>query len=193
MATDGRTLGYHPEWVGSLPLPELMGVVAHEVMHNALTHPARRNHRDPKRWNIACDLAVNPLLTEAGFSLPPSRLMPGEGEYRELPLGKSAEEFYGLLPGDPPGPEGQDQPPGPMEDPGGCGAVRDPGEGSEADAREMAAEWQVAVAQAQQGAKQRGELLGGLARLVEEVLTPKVDWREVLREFVSRTARNDYS
>jgi predicted metal-dependent peptidase len=57
----------------------------------------------------------------------------------------------------------------------------------------MEAEWQVAVAQAEQVAQQRGELPGGLGRLVQQVLNPHVDWREVLREFVSRNARNDYA
>jgi predicted metal-dependent peptidase len=51
----------------------------------------------------------------------------------------------------------------------------------------------VAVAQAQQVARARGELPEGLARLVEQVLRPKVYWKEVLREFISRHARNDYS
>jgi predicted metal-dependent peptidase len=51
----------------------------------------------------------------------------------------------------------------------------------------------VAVAQAQQVAQQRGQLPAGLARLVEEMLQPRVDWRDVLREFLSRHARNDYS
>jgi predicted metal-dependent peptidase len=193
MATDGRSLIYQPGWVQSLPQDELKGVVAHEVMHNALTHPARRHHRDPMRWNIACDLAVNPLLIQAGFQLPSGRLMPGEGKYHQLAPGKSAEEYYGELQGDPLNPNGQSQEPGQGQDPGKCGSVRDPGDESEADARQMEAEWHVAVAQAQQAAKQRGELPGGLARLVEEVLTPNIDWRDVLREFVSRHARNDYA
>jgi predicted metal-dependent peptidase len=71
--------------------------------------------------------------------------------------------------------------------------VRDPGQGSPAEARQSQADWEVAVAQAQQVARQRGELPAGLARLVEEVLQPKVDWRQMLREFLSSHARNDYS
>jgi predicted metal-dependent peptidase len=70
--------------------------------------------------------------------------------------------------------------------------VQEAGGGSQAEARQSEAEWQVAVAQARQVAKLRGELPGGLARLVEEVLQSRVDWRDVLREFVSSHARNDY-
>jgi predicted metal-dependent peptidase len=199
MATEGRHLCYSPAFVTGLSPDELVGVVAHEVLHNALAHHARRQHRDGQRWNVACDLAVNPLLLDSGFALPASRLVPGEGGYRDLPRGKSAEEYYGLLPDETPGDptlnqDGESQGPGQdRQDPGGCGGVRDPGDGSHADAHQSQAEWEVAVAQAHQVARGRGELPGGLARLVEQVLQPRVDWRDVLREFVGCHARNDYS
>jgi predicted metal-dependent peptidase len=202
MATDGRHLFYSPAFVTGLSPDELVGVLAHEVMHNAMAHHARRGHRVPKRWNVAADLAVNPLLLEAGFTLPASRLMPGQGSHQDLPAGKAAEEYYGLLPDDPPrggqqGEEGQGEPAegdGAAEpDPGGCGSVRDPGAGSQAEVRQSQAEWEVAVAQAHQVAKQRGNMPAGLARLVEQVLHPKVDWKDVLRQFVASHARNDFS
>jgi predicted metal-dependent peptidase len=37
-----------------------------------------------------------------------------------------------------------------------------------------------------------GSLSAGLDRFIDEVLRPAVDWRAVLREFVTRTAKNDY-
>jgi predicted metal-dependent peptidase len=194
LATDGRRLSYRPDFVTTLTTDELLGVVAHEVLHNALAHHARRDWREPRRWNVACDLAVNPLLLDAGFVLPASRLLPGEGAYRDLPPGKSAEEYYRLLPDEGGGNERREQEQGQDEqDPGGCGGVRDSGAGSPAEARQSQADWEVAVAQAQQVARQRGRLPAGLARLIEGVLQPKVDWRQVLREFLSRLARNDYS
>lgn len=57
-----------------------------------------------------------------------------------------------------------------------------------------AARWQVAVAQATRIAEERGkgDLPAGLARTVNEILQPTVPWCEVLREFLTRTARNDY-
>jgi predicted metal-dependent peptidase len=182
MATDGKSLFYNPKFVNGLSPPELKGVVAHEVLHNALQHHVRRNQREPSRWNIACDCAVNPILVDAGFTLPRGRLMPNEGRFCNLPPGKSAEEYYALL--------GKDAS-GEASDPGGCGGVRDPG--SQAEARQSHAEWQIAVAQAHQVAKLRGQLSGGLDRLVDAVLRPKLDWREVLRAFISRLARNDYA
>ena len=190
LATDGRVLRYHPPFVSALSPDELVGVLAHEVMHCALAHPARRQGRDPERWNVACDLAVNPLLVAAGVILPSSRLMPGEGQHAGLDPGKSADEYYALLPG-PAAAEGDES--GSRGDPGGCGQVIDPGDGDPAKARQVEADWQVAVVQAQSAAAGRGPLPAGLGRAVDDVLHPPADWRAVLREFVSSHAKNDYS
>jgi predicted metal-dependent peptidase len=46
MATDGTTLFYAPDFVATLPDAELVGVMAHQVMHCALLHPFRRGSRD---------------------------------------------------------------------------------------------------------------------------------------------------
>jgi len=189
MATDGRTLAYSPAFVAGLAPDELLGVLAHEVMHNALAHHCRRGGRDPAKWNVACDLAINPLLTTAGFALPKGRLMPGEGRFAGLTAGKSAEAYYAALPTD----ETADGSGAGAGDPGGCGQVVDPVRGAPADARRDEVEWQVALAQAEQAAKGRGDLPAGLGRSVRDVLQPAADWRDVLREFVSATARNDYS
>jgi predicted metal-dependent peptidase len=190
MATDGKHLAYNPDFLNGLSVDEAVAVVAHEVMHNALKHPMRMRHRDLKKWNLACDGSVNPILEEAGYKLPKSRVMPGEpGPLAKATKGMSAEEIYSLLedPGAPPGaPDDQG------DDPGGCGGVQAPGDGSPAACQQAEAENEVAVAQAHNVAKQRGKLPGGIERLVQEVLAPKVDWKDVLREFVSRFAKNDY-
>ena len=192
LATDGRVLRYSPPFVTALSPDELVGVLAHEAMHCALAHPVRRAGRDPERWNVACDLAVNPLLLQAGIVLPATRLMPGAGAYAGLDSGKAAEEYYAGLPGPAgPGPAGGAGPG--AGDPGGCGRVDDPAAPDPAGARRLAAEWRVAVAQARAAAAQRGELPGGLGRSAARVLHPPADWRGVLREFLAEHARNDYS
>src|SRR5262249_40964793 len=105
----------------------------------------------------------------------------------ELPVGKSAEEYYGLLP------EPAEDEQGSTPDPGGCGGVRDPGDGSPADAADQEADWRVATAQAEAAAKARGVLPDGLSRVVDQVLRPTADWRAVLREFVSSHAKSDFA
>jgi len=91
MATDGVSLFYNPEFVETLNAATLAGNLAHEVMHPALHHHVRRSGRDPKRWNVACDYAINPLLVDAGLSLPEGVLI--DDRFR----GMSAEQIYNLL------------------------------------------------------------------------------------------------
>ncbi len=187
-ATNGKNLKYSPDFINELPQPQITGLVIHEVMHCAMGHHARRQGRDPKRWNIACDLAINHPIRESGFKLPNGGIFPGEGRYKDLDAGLSAEEYYSQLPDEQEG-EGEEQ----GNDPGGCGGVEDAGD--QAEQRAAEAEWKMAVAQGVAASKGRGELPGGLAGLAGQVLNPEVDWKEVLREFVSgvMTAREDYS
>jgi predicted metal-dependent peptidase len=55
------------------------------------------------------------------------------------------------------------------------------------------AEWQVAVTQARQVAEMMGRLPGEVSVAVDEVLKPRVDWRETLRGFLEEPAATDYS
>src|SRR5215467_7768883 len=91
MATDGRRIVYDPAFVNSLPPAELEAVLAHEVLHCALGHHCRRGQRDPRLWNEAADLAINPLLVANGFSLPAGALI--DPDFDNL----SAEEIYARL------------------------------------------------------------------------------------------------
>jgi predicted metal-dependent peptidase len=91
MATDGRRIIYDPTFVNSLQPAELEAVLAHEVLHCALGHHCRRGQRDPRLWNEAADLAINPLLVANGFSLPAGALI--DPAYYNL----SAEEIYSRL------------------------------------------------------------------------------------------------
>ena len=91
MATDGRSVFYHKDYVESCFDQELVGLLAHEVMHPAMQHHTRREDRDPKLWNDAADYAINPILTDAGFVLPGSPLLNREHG------GMSAEQIYEAL------------------------------------------------------------------------------------------------
>ncbi|WP_084080701.1 DUF2201 family putative metallopeptidase [Edaphobacter aggregans] len=66
MATDGVSLFYNPKFVETLNAAELAGVLANEVIHPALQHHTRRGDRDRKRWNMACDYAINPYSCMLG-------------------------------------------------------------------------------------------------------------------------------
>jgi predicted metal-dependent peptidase len=74
-----------------LKFPLLCARLAHLCLHAALGAFVRRATRDPLRWNVAHDLAIDPLLRAAGLVV--SAGLPNF----ELPLGASAEEYYALL------------------------------------------------------------------------------------------------
>jgi predicted metal-dependent peptidase len=91
MATDGRSILYAPAFVDELTPAELETVLAHEVLHCALGHHCRRGTRDPRLWNEAADLAINPILIANGFTLPAGALL--DPTFGDL----SAEEIYARL------------------------------------------------------------------------------------------------
>ena len=210
MATNGVVLRYNPAFVDTLNAATLAGVLAHEVLHPALQHHVRRSGRDSRRWNEACDYAINPLLLDAGLSLPDGVLV--DPRFR----GMSAEQIYNLREAEAqPQPSGQnsasegagdgsgetsekqcctDEPTAP-ETEGGVGQVLDaplPDDGTPS-VEEQAREWRVAVNQAITLSKQAGKAPAGLARTLEGAAEAQVDWRELLRRLWSDTIPADSS
>jgi predicted metal-dependent peptidase len=90
LATDGRHLFYNLQFLDTVTGEELKGIIAHEVYHCALKHHTRRNGRDPREWNEAADLVINPMVLRAGLKLPSWVLLDPQYE------GLSAEEVYRL-------------------------------------------------------------------------------------------------
>ena len=198
VGVDGVTLFYNPKWVAALPLPQLVAVVAHEVMHCACQHHTRMGNRDHVDWNAAGDYAINGVLDAAGFDLPAERLLDPAYD------GKSADEIYATIHCDKkPGDQKGDGKPGSSsqgQDPGGCGAVMPApapdgsgGQPSPAELAQAEQDWKIATLQAASAAKVAGKLPGGLDRLVAELREPVIDWRELLRRFLDASAKNDYS
>ncbi len=245
--SDGKTLAYNPLYVRMLSREKLKGLMGHVVMHPACRHHLRRNGRDPRRWNMACDLAINWILLEAGLILPDGYL--DDPAFR----GKTADEIFDRLGAENLGgaaadqdrpaetqttgqgpeidsPDGRSRPekqPRPAEDgqeqdespgmagadaardeddqrrfdhgdPGRSGEVRDapPPEdgGSDAgDGQNEENQWRVNLAQAAAQARCMGDLPGGLARLIDNLLSPRLDWRQLLSRFIQASARCDFS
>ncbi len=63
---DDRLL-VEPELLLRTPFPQLCARVAHVVLHAALGGFARRGSRPLPRWNLAHDLAIDPLIRAAGL------------------------------------------------------------------------------------------------------------------------------
>lgn len=202
MATDGESIRYNPEWTAGLKLNELTFVLAHEVMHCVFQHMTRRNHRDANRWNIAGDYIINDVLVrERVGAMPhgglhnPSLVAEGNG---------TTEGVYNILPEPPPKQnqgqgegqgegDGQGSPfPGAGEPGGAMDQVLDAGH-DQATNSQKEAEMRVRVVQARNAAKMMGKLSAGLERLVSDLVRPKVDWKSVLRRFLTTRAKIDLS
>ena len=174
-ATNGKRVLFNEEFCNGLSDEELKFLVAHECMHPMLEHNFRRGERDAYKWNQAADYVINKLLTDEGIGKMPEQGLLDETIY--LNGGGTSDGIFNLLPDTPDdgqGNGGQGQPLDSCED----------GQGSPAEVSQQQAEWKVKVAQAAQSAKMMGKMSAGLERLVDAILKPKVDWRDVLQRFV---------
>ena len=173
--TNGKRIGYNPHFIDSLNDEERKFVVAHECLHPMLEHTFRRGGRHHKKWNQAGDYVINKLLKDEGIG----KLVKGclDNDQLHQAGGGTTDGIYNLLPE--PDDDGNNGHGEPLDD------CRDT-EGSPADQAQAEAEWKVRVAQAAQAAKMMGKMSAGMQRLVDDVLQPKVDWREVLRKFVEK-------
>ncbi len=217
-ATNARQFYYNPDFIKALSLEQVQFMLAHEALHCALSHFARRQHRIKFRWDLACDYAINPLLVREGLPPPPTAHIMMEYE------GMTAEEIYPLLDdndseepldkhvydehepqeqgkGQKPDHQGdsreQQQPQDPPDtdadtDPDAGGAPQPPPlELEESD--NLSVQWQQRMAGAAQQAQQAGKLGDSLARLVEHLLQPQLPWRALLAHYMSVNARDDYT
>ncbi len=215
-ATDARAFYYNRDYIDALSFEQTKFILAHEALHCALSHFARREHRHKKRWDLACDFAVNPLLMADGLVPAPDALI--LDAYKDM----TAEEIYPCIrenadeePMDQHLYDPDDRPHGSGDGDGGEGGHgeqrTDAGGGrhGEADAQAGGApqppplsaperesldkQWQQRLASAAQQAIQAGKLGGSMARMVDHLLQPQLPWRMLLAHYMTRASRNDYS
>jgi len=211
IGTDVRALYYNPEYISNLSLDQTQYVLAHEALHCALSHFARRQHRVKQRWDIACDLAINPLLIKEGLKPPPGVLLNSGFE------GMMAEEIYPYIDEDTQeethddhfydqedksqGSSGGQSLEGDDSQGGGSGDSESEPEASgpvpqplsETEQEQLAVQWRQRLAGAAQQALQAGKLGATMARLVEHLLQPQLPWRMLLARYMTAAARDDYS
>jgi predicted metal-dependent peptidase len=184
--SNGTSLFYNLGYINLLDVEQTQFAVSREALHCALLHFHRRGIRDKARWENACDYAVNALLLEDGLKAPPDTLY--APEYRGL----TADEIYPLLPeNDEPraSSQGENQ-----QDSDASHQQQQAAQSLSPGEQELlAARWHQRLAAAAQQAQQVGKLSADLARLVETYLQPKLPWRSLLAQYLSHSARNDYS
>ena len=204
VATDARCFYYNPHYIAALNAEQTQFVLAHEALHCGLSHFVRRQHRQKRRWDLACDYAINPLLLQDGLSPPPGVLIFDEHE------GMTAEEIYPTLdennddkPMDnhlydaPSNTQRRDYPSSqePNSNNGGNQVLQknQPPPLSETEKQTLAVQWQQRLVGAAQQALQAGKLQGSIARIVDHFLQPQLPWQTLLARYLSMTAKDDYT
>jgi len=201
-------LYYNPEFMAGLPDDQKLGVLMHEFYHIIFEHVTGRLPPEgmSTMWNVATDLAINSHLIG---KLPKEACIPGgEGPFVDYPVGKASEWYFDKLkndeqfkkdPKDGEGQSGEGDPNGG----GGSGSLEeqvfDNHDGwSEAgeDVKQMARErMKQAVADAAKEVQSSGRSWGTVSaktrQQIMDMISPKVDWRKVLRYFVKTSQRSN--
>jgi predicted metal-dependent peptidase len=185
-------------------------------------HPHRRNHRVKRRWDVACDHAVNLILIEEGLK-PPLHGILADQNFMTL----SAEEIYPLIPEDTPeesfdqhlfdndnesgaspddnqrqdnpdageaGGQGKEGQSEAEEKQGsGSQAFAEPNELSPSEREELAEQWKNRLAAAARARARPASLSQSMMRWVDSLLAPSLPWRALLARFFAVNQRDDYS
>jgi len=215
--TNGRDEKYGRKFVAMLKEPELNFVVLHENLHKAYRHLTtwkKLHDENHALANQACDYVINLKLKDLD---PSERViaMPrwADGELKGKPMGLIDEKYRGLnakqvfdlLKEEQKGGgggSGDDEGDGSGKGSGGTGTSQGQGNGGGFDdhdwdgAKEMTEEEKKVLEREIDQAIRQGVMAhqkiagigaGDFDRDLLELLEPKVDWREMLREFVKST------
>ncbi len=187
--TNGRDEMYGRAFVDGLNDAELRFLILHECYHKMYQHLTTWKHlydKHPQIANAACDYVINIQLVDGdngeGFiKMPDVGLI--DAQYRNMDSAQVFHKIYDSLP------EGDDG--------SGVGDSLDDHGWEEAEqlSEEEKGDLEREVEEAiRQGVLVAGKLGSGGARELEELLKPQIDWRDVLREFISTTcAGKDFS
>jgi len=190
--TDGKQIGYNPQFILSLSEEEVMFCLVHEIFHKTNRHHLRRDNRESEQWNIACDYAINQNIINLGFKAPKGILVDNKF------FGKSAEQIYSLLPNKNSNEsnESNESNNKSSNDPGKCGEIRDMknedgSEMSEAEKSSEEAKTKMDIAQASRVASQVNQISEGMKRIIGELQAPTKDWRTELMVYMNQYAKEN--
>ena len=171
----GDLMEYNSEYLEVLSIDEVTTILANSAMHQALFHSQRGKERVSLVWNLASDYAINDLLVENGFTLPP--LANYSSRFEKL----YAEQIYSVLLGEL---DLQDDEPTEQEE--------------ERPTEEMMEEFlsdeefELLLEQLNIKLEKQGELPKGIDRFVESLQTAQISWRDELYRYVNAHAKSDY-
>ena len=198
-ATDGKTIWFNPGFVAGLELNELCGLVAHELLHAALQHGARRGVREPRMWNIAADVVVNGIiradtayaLPEGGVEMPEFAHLSVEEIYEQLVCGRMKAPSITLLDLAATGLQSDEGSQGEGAQAQGGAAGLQVGALSDSVLADLQRHWRTALQQAGAVARRVGKGMGhhglGSLRDLTAATASQIDWKEALWQFVVST------
>ncbi len=201
-ATDGKNIFYNTDFFNSLQQEERMFVVAHEIMHCVLDSFGRRHDRDAQYWNMATDYAINNLL-----QIDQVGKMPSMALYDRKYADYSAEMIYeDLVKNQAQKKDTLDvhiEADGSGQDNNEDGSGSPDNSGNPGDKKSMTVkvskkqldaakdEFKKLLVEAYQRAKMAGSEMGGIELMVGELLTPKINWKNLLITSIQSLFKND--
>jgi predicted metal-dependent peptidase len=190
-ATDGRSLFYSREFFQDLTPKQVEFVIAHEILHNVFDHMMRVEGRDRSIWNAAADYCVNGQLVrdKIGEVPPKIKIFHDPKHY-----GKSCEQVYDEI---------YDE-----EDEKSLAALgqlldehidwekdsdgTNRPQHSKEELRKIRDEVKDAVMQAASAAG-AGNIPSSVSRMIKDMTESKMNWRQIIRQQIQSTIRNDYT
>tara|TARA_R110001592_G_scaffold162409_1_gene395600 strand:+ start:277 stop:1605 length:1329 start_codon:yes stop_codon:yes gene_type:complete len=209
LATDGRYFYYNRNFVAAMSDAEVVFGIGHEVLHCVYDHfdAIRRGDRNPRLWNIANDYVINADLIDAkiGEEIKLVKIC-FDWKYR----GMLSEEIYDDLfkqmeeegriidiesfdvhldrdDGDDDGAQGEG---GEANSEGGD--KNGPAKYTAEEKEQIKQEFQSATMQAAKAAG-AGNLPGGVKRILDHLLNPQLDWRQLIAMQIQSIIRSDYT
>lgn len=174
--TNGKSILYNPDFFMGLNAEERVGLICHEAAHVAFMHMFRRGDRDHKMWNYAADYVINILLIDSGFKLPAC------GLYDEKFRDWSSDQVYEYLESNA------------IEIPMNyvCD-LTEPTEGMPEHELEVLEQeiTNIVIAASQRTQMGGGKVPAEIARELDNLINPKLNWKELLFRFVDSKIKED--
>jgi predicted metal-dependent peptidase len=195
-AVDGRNFFYNADFIKQLDNEELVFLVGHELGHCMFEHFLRRGNREAMLWNMAGDYVINWILkrekigkviNKVQICLDPKYadwtteqvyddlLQTGVSQIQtldmHLDLGSGDENQAG---GNDNNPQGK---PNPL---------------TAEERKKLQDELKEAMIQAAQSAG-AGNVPGEIQKIINQLIEPKMNWRELIRASIESTIKNDFT
>lgn len=171
LATDGTKIYHNAEFLNSLDTDTSVYALCHELWHIISEHVQLREFRDPELWQYVVDVSTNNALFNCKFKVWEKAIL---NRYYD---GWSIYKIYEDL-------DKQQKENGKSQGKDGLGNDLLP---VNKHGNSQSKEIQRKISEAATIAKMAGQNLAGLEQFIDDVLAPKVNWRELLSRYLLET------